>query len=60
MALTEYEKKILEQMEASLREEDPALASQMSSPTLDEDDNESARGPRTLSLIHISEPTRPY
>ena len=25
MALTEYEKKILEQMEASLREEDPAL-----------------------------------
>ena len=39
MALTEYEKKILEQMEASLREEDPALASQMSSPTLDEDDN---------------------
>ncbi|MBF1088212.1 MAG: DUF3040 domain-containing protein, partial [Schaalia sp.] len=29
MALTEYEKKILEQMEASLREEDPALASQM-------------------------------
>ena len=35
MALTEYEKKILEQMEASLREEDPALASQMSSPTLD-------------------------
>ncbi len=26
MALTEYEKKILEQMEASLREEDPALA----------------------------------
>ena len=34
MALTEYEKKILEQMEASLREEDPVLASQMSSPTL--------------------------
>ena len=32
MALTEYEKKILEQMEASLREEDPALASQMSTP----------------------------
>ena len=32
MALTEYEKKILEQMEASLREEDPALASQMSAP----------------------------
>ena len=33
MALTEYEKKILEQMEASLREEDPALASQMSAAT---------------------------
>lgn len=35
MALTEYEKKILEQMEASLREEDPALASQMSAPVPD-------------------------
>ena len=53
MALTEYEKKILEQMEASLREEDPALASQMSSPTLDEDDNESARGPRTPRHIAL-------
>ena len=53
MALTEYEKKILEQMEASLREEDPALASQMSSPTLDEDDNESARGPRTPRRIAL-------
>ncbi|MDU5762540.1 MAG: DUF3040 domain-containing protein, partial [Schaalia odontolytica] len=37
MALTEYEKKILEQMEASLREEDPALASQMSAPAVEED-----------------------
>ena len=36
MALTEYEKKILEQMEASLREEDPALASQMSTPAAEE------------------------
>ena len=36
MALTEYEKKILEQMEASLREEDPALASQMSAPVSEE------------------------
>ena len=53
MALTEYEKKILEQMEASLREEDPALALQMSSPTLDEDDNESARGPRTPRRIAL-------
>ena len=53
MALTEYEKKILEQMEASLREEDPALASQMSSPTLDEDENESARGQRTPRRIAL-------
>ena len=53
MALTEYEKKILEQMEASLREEDPVLASQMSSPTLDEDENESARGPRTPRRIAL-------
>jgi hypothetical protein len=53
MALTEYEKKILEQMEASLREEDPALALQMSSPTLDEDENESARGPRTPRRIAL-------
>ena len=35
MALTEYEKKILEQMEASLREEDPTLASHMSAPASD-------------------------
>lgn len=53
MALTEYEKKILEQMEASLREEDPVLASQMSSPTLDEDENESARGPRNPRRIAL-------
>ena len=53
MALTEYEKKVLEQMEASLREEDPALALQMSSPTLDEDENESARGPRTPRRIAL-------
>ena len=56
MALTEYEKKILEQMEASLREEDPALASQMSSPTLDEDDNRvrpTDRGP-LVALLSVS------
>ena len=51
MALTEYEKKILEQMEASLREEDPALASQMSAPV--PDDKGSAgrvrRAPRRLA-----------
>mgnify|MGYP000843621592 FL=1 len=46
MALTEYEKKILEQMEASLREEDPALASQMSAPASDEPEVEAPAGPR--------------
>lgn len=53
MALTEYEKKILEQMEASLREEDPALASQMSAPVSDELESEapaSPRGPRRIAL----------
>ena len=52
MALTEYEKKILEQMEASLREEDPALASQMSAPAVEEE-TEPARGlraPRRIAL----------
>ena len=52
MALTEYEKKILEQMEASLREEDPALASQMSAPAADEED-EPARGPRAPRRIAL-------
>ncbi len=52
MALTEYEKKILEQMEASLREEDPALASQMSAPAAEEED-ESARGPRAPRRIAL-------
>ena len=52
MALTEYEKKILEQMEASLREEDPALASQMSAPAVEEDP-ESARGPRAPRRIAL-------
>ena len=53
MALTEYEKKILEQMEASLREEDPALASQMSAPASDEPESEAPaapRGPRRIAL----------
>ena len=53
MALTEYEKRILEQMEASLREEDPALASQMSAPVSDELDSEAPaapRGPRRIAL----------
>ena len=53
MALTEYEKKILEQMEASLREEDPALASQMSAPVSDERESEvpaAPRGPRRIAL----------
>ena len=53
MALTEYEKKILEQMEASLREEDPALASQMSAPVSDELESEAPaapRGPRRIAL----------
>ena len=53
MALTEYEKKILEQMEASLREEDPALASQMSAPVSDEPESEAPaapRGPRRIAL----------
>ncbi|EFU62190.1 DUF3040 domain-containing protein [Actinomyces sp. oral taxon 180] len=48
MALTEYEKKILEQMEASLREEDPALASQMSAPAPD-DKGSARRAPRRLA-----------
>ena len=52
MALTEYEKKILEQMEASLREEDPALASQMSAPAAEEED-EPARGPRAPRRIAL-------
>ena len=52
MALTEYEKKILEQMEASLREEDPALASQMSAPAAEEQD-EPARGPRAPRRIAL-------
>ena len=52
MALPEYEKKILEQMEASLREEDPALASQMSAPAVEED-TESARGPRAPRRIAL-------
>ena len=52
MALTEYEKKILEQMEASLREEDPALASQMSAPAAEEE-AEPARGPRAPRRIAL-------
>jgi len=52
MALTEYEKKILEQMEASLREEDPALASQMSAPAAEEED-EPAHGPRAPRRIAL-------
>ena len=52
MALTEYEKKILEQMEASLREEDPALASQMSAPAAEEE-GEPARGPRAPRRIAL-------
>ena len=47
MALTEYEKKVLEQMEASLREEDPALASQMSAPAPAE---ETESEPRRIAL----------
>ena len=52
MALTEYEKKILEQMEASLREEDPALASQMSAPAAEEE-SVPARGPRAPRRIAL-------
>ena len=52
MALTEYEKKILEQMEASLREEDPALASQMSAPAAEEEE-EPAHGPRAPRRIAL-------
>lgn len=51
MALTEYEKKVLEQMEASLREEDPALASQMSTPAPQEP--EPSRGPRAPRRIAL-------
>lgn len=51
MALTEYEKKVLEQMEASLREEDPALASQMSTPVPQEP--EPSRGPRAPRRIAL-------
>ena len=54
MALTEYEKKVLEQMEASLREEDPALASQMSAPTpAEETESEPQRGPRAPRRIAL-------
>ena len=52
MALTEYEKKVLEQMEASLREEDPALASHMST-SAPETDAEPARGPRAPRRIAL-------
>lgn len=52
MALTEYEKKVLEQMEASLREEDPALASHMST-SAPEKDAEPARGPRAPRRIAL-------
>ena len=52
MALTEYEKKVLEQMEASLREEDPALASQMSAPAAAEE-SEPSRGPRAPRRIAL-------
>ena len=52
MALTEYEKKILEQKEASLREEDPGLASQMSAPAAEEE-TEPARGPRAPRRIAL-------
>ena len=53
MALTEYEKKVLEQMEASLREEDPALASQMSAPAAAEESEPSSgpRAPRRIALV---------
>ena len=53
MALTEYEKKILEQMEASLREEDPALASQMSAPVSEEPESEVTEGPRAPRRIAL-------
>ena len=54
MALTEYEKKVLEQMEASLREEDPALASQMSAPApAEETEPEPQRGPRAPRRIAL-------
>ena len=54
MALTEYEKKVLEQMEASLREEDPALASQMSAPApAEETESEPQRGPRAPRRIAL-------
>ena len=53
MALTEYEKKILEQMEASLREEDPALASQMSAPVSEEPESKAAEGPRAPRRIAL-------
>ncbi len=53
MALTEYEKKILEQMEASLREEDPALASQMSAPVSEEPEPKAAEGPRAPRRIAL-------
>ena len=52
MALTEYEKKVLEQMEASLREEDPALASQMSAPAA-EKERQPSRGPRTPRRVAL-------
>ena len=52
MALTEYEKKVLEQMEASLREEYPALASQMSALAAAEE-SEPSRGPRAPRRIAL-------
>jgi len=57
MALTEYEKKILEQMEASLREEDPALASQMSAPAAEEETE--AKAAETKSQAKATRQTYP-
>lgn len=51
MALSDYEKQVLEQMEADLRRADPELASQMSQPRSDPDE---PQGPSHLSARRVA------
>lgn len=53
MALSDYEKQVLEQMEAQLRKQDPDLASAMSSSAPDEAKPIGKLRPRTIALGSI-------
>ncbi|MDC4233073.1 DUF3040 domain-containing protein [Actinomyces sp. B33] len=50
MALSEYEKRVLEEMEADLRRADPGLASQMSSAASSADPSGKRPSPRRIGL----------